>query len=95
MKKSIGILLVGLMTLALASTVMAKGACKFSDVAKLKDHVANHIKYPAKGKDVKAACKKEIPDEFTKEERACVTSKIKSTTEYKSSDEVLKALGVE
>ncbi len=82
-------------TLAFASAAFAKGACKFSDAAKLKEHVSNHITYPAKGKDIKMACKKEMPDEFTKAERACAESKIKDKTEYKNADEVLKALGVE
>jgi hypothetical protein len=84
-----------LAALGLGSNALAKGAaCKFSDEAKLKDHVTNHIKYPAKGKDIKAACKKELPDEFTKEERACVAGKIKSGADYKDAGEVLKALGV-
>ena len=94
MKKSLGILFF-VSTIAVAAAAFAKGECKFSDVAKLKDHVSTHIKYPAKGKDIKQACKKEIPDEFTKAERACTASKIKDTTEYKDAAEVLKALGVE
>jgi hypothetical protein len=93
MRNAISMLLF-LAAIGIGSTALAKGACKFSDEAKLKDHVANHIKYPAKGKDIKAACQKELPDEFSKEERACIAGKIKSGTEYKDSGEVLKALGV-
>ena len=70
-------------------------SCQFSDVGKLKEHVGKHISYPAKGKAIKQACKKEMPDEFTKAERACVEKKIKNNVEYKSSADVLKALGVE
>ena len=94
MRKSMSILFL-VATIALAHAAFGKGECKFSDVAKLKDHVSTHIKYPAKGKDIKQACKKEIPDEFTKAERACAASKIKDGTEYKDAGEVLKALGVE
>ena len=43
---------------------------------------------------LKAACKKELPEEFSKEEHACIEGKIKSGTEYKDAGEVLKALGV-
>ncbi len=39
----------------------AAAACKWSDVNKLKTHVQKHITYPADGKAVKAACKKEMP----------------------------------
>ncbi len=93
MKTSMTALLL-ILTLANAPLALAKGVCKFSDTAKFKDHVTNHIKYPAKGKDVKEACKKDIPDEFTKEEHACVEGKLKDDTEYKNAGEVLKAVGV-
>ena len=84
--------------LAIASgDALAKGAataCKFSDAKKLSEHLDKHISYPAKGKDIKAACQKELPDEFTKAERACVTTKLKDDQEYKSAEDVRKALGV-
>jgi hypothetical protein len=73
----------------------AKAGCAFSDVAKLKEHLAKHVSYPAKGKAIKSACKKEMPDEFSQAERACAAKKLKDGTEYKSADEVIKALGVE
>jgi len=79
---------------AFAAKTAAK-SCQFSDVAKLKSHVEKHISYPAKGKAIKQACKKEMPDEFSKAERACVEKKLKNNVEYKSSADVLKALGVE
>ena len=84
--------------LAIASgDALAKGAataCKFSDAKKLSEHLDKHISYPAKGKDIKAACQKELPDEFTKAERACVTTKLKDDQQYKSAEDVRKALGV-
>ena len=92
MKRVLAVLLLTVPLFALAGPKPA--ACKFADVAKLKDHVKTHITYPATGKAVKEACKKEIPDEFSKDEQACVESKIKDKTEYKTPDDVLKALGI-
>jgi hypothetical protein len=63
-------------------------------VEKLKEHLKTHVTYPASGKAVKETCKKEMPDEFTTDERACAEKKLADGTEYKSADEVLKALGV-
>ena len=71
----------------------APKAC-FADAAKAKEHLEKHVTYPAKGKDIKAACKKEMPDEFTKAERACANKKIKDKTEYRSAEDVEKALGL-
>ena len=79
----------------LLSTAFADGnSCKYSDVAKLKDHLEKHISYPATGKAIKAACLKEAPDEFTASERACCNQRLKDGTEYKSAAEVEKLLGV-
>ena len=82
---------------ALASgAAMAKtgAGCKFADAKTLNEHLETHIKYPASGKDIKAACVKELPDEFTSKERGCITKKLKDDTTYKSADEVRTALGV-
>ncbi len=79
---------------AFAAKPSAK-ACAVSDVAKLKEHLEKHVTYPAKGKTIKEACKKEMPDEFPKSEKTCIAKKLKNSVEYKSADEVLKALGVE
>lgn len=88
--------LVLIAALALSTVAFAKGkeGCTFSNMEKLKTHSSTHITYPAKGKVVKAACRKEMPDEFTKDELACIDSKIKDNTEYKSEADVLSALGV-
>lgn len=69
------------------------GACRLSNVDALNKHLATHVSYPVKGKDLKQACKKEMPDEFSKADRACLESKIKNNVEYKSSDQVLAAVG--
>jgi len=93
-KLVISVLAIGCLLLAAAANAADKGACKFSDVDKLKEHLEKHVHYPAKGKDIKEACKKEMPDEFTAQERSCVDSKLKSDTEYKNAGDVMKALGV-
>ena len=76
-------------------TDMKPGKCTFANVERVKSHASEHIKYPAKGKDIKEVCKKEWPDEFTKEEWACIDASVKDDKEYKSAAEVLKAFGVE
>lgn len=70
-------------------------ACAISDVAKLKEHFEKHVTYPAKGKAIKEACKKELPDEFPKSEKSCIAKKLKNNVEYKDAAEVLQAIGVE
>jgi len=85
------------MGLAFASSgALAKTskACKFADVKTLNEHLEKHVTYPAKGKDIKAACVQEMPDEFTKAERACVTKKLKDDQEYQNADAVRAALGL-
>jgi len=74
---------------------MKPGKCTFASVERVKTHASQHIKYPAKGKDIKAVCKKEWPDEFSKEEWACIDASVKDDKDYKSAAEVLKALGTE
>jgi hypothetical protein len=84
-----------LCALLLCGTALADdAACKYSDMNKLKDHLEKHVKYPATGKAIKAACVKEWPDEFTPAERACTNKHLKDGTEYKNAGEVQKALGV-
>lgn len=69
-------------------------ACHFADVEKMKEHLQKHITYPMSGKDIKAACKKEMPDEFSSDEHACIDKKIKDKKTYKNANEVAKAIGV-
>ena len=78
-----------------AFAAKAGKSCQWSDVSKMKEHFEKHVTYPMKGKAIKQACKKEMPMEFTKAERACVDKKIKNNTDYKSSAEVFKAIGAE
>lgn len=78
-------------TLALAK---ASKTCKWTDEAKLRDHMMTHVTYPATGKAIKETCKKEMPEEFTKAERKCFEAKLKNKKEYKSADEAMAALGM-
>ncbi|MBI2385064.1 MAG: hypothetical protein HYV14_03510 [Elusimicrobia bacterium] len=96
MKTMIGSMLVlGLLAAAGSASAKEDKACVFSDTVKLKQHLEMHVTYPAKGKAIKEACKKEMPDEFPKSEKACINKKLKNNVEYKDADEVMKALGVE
>ena len=81
-------------TTSIALADMKPGQCTFSDAEKVKKHAAEHIKYPATGKDVKAACKKQWPDEFSKAEWACFDASVKDDKSYASAGDVLKAVGV-
>jgi hypothetical protein len=80
--------------LGLGTAIADEGACKFSNPARLKEHLQKHVTYPSTGKAIKAACAKEWPDEFTDAERACSGRKLKDAVEYKSPGEVEKALGI-
>ncbi|MBI2790218.1 MAG: hypothetical protein HYX59_16230 [Elusimicrobia bacterium] len=96
MKTMIGSMLcLGLLAAAGSASAKDDKACSFKDAAKLKQHLEMHVTYPAKGKAIKEACKKEMPDEFAKSEKACIAKKLKSNAEYKDAGEVMKALGVE
>ena len=77
-----------------ADTKMTPGKCTFAK-SDVKKHASEHIKYPAKGAAIKQACKKEWPDEFSKDEWACIDASIKDDQEYKSPSEVLKAIGAQ
>jgi hypothetical protein len=94
MKKIIVMSALLLSSFSVGSAFADGNACKFSDVAKLKDHLEKHINYPATGKAIKAACLKEAPDEFTPTERACCGKHLKDGVEYKTAADVEKALGV-
>jgi hypothetical protein len=43
---------------------------------------------------IKDSCKEEMPDEFSKEQRAYFDSKLKDDTTYKNPEEVLSALNL-
>jgi hypothetical protein len=64
------------------------------DTAALNEHLNSHVKFPATGKAIKDSCKKEMPDEFSKEQRAYIDSKLKDDTTYKNPEEVLSALNL-
>ena len=65
---------------------------EWGDTTALKEHLDTHVKFPATGKVIKESCKVEIPDEFAKQQRAYLDSKLKDDTTYKNPGEVLAAL---
>jgi hypothetical protein len=67
---------------------------KWGDTTALKEHLDNHVKFPATGKVIKESCKQEMPDEFAKEQRAYLDSKLKDDTVYKNPAEVLSAMNL-
>ena len=67
---------------------------KWGDTAVLKTHLNDHVKFPATGKVIKESCKKEMPDEFAKQQYAYLDSKLKDDTTYKSPEEVLSAMNL-
>ncbi len=83
-----------ILTVSIAAADQKPGQCTFADPARVKQHATEHIKYPAKGKDIKLACKKEWPDEFSKAEWACIDASVKDDKEYASGAELLAAFGV-
>jgi hypothetical protein len=67
---------------------------KWGDTTVLKTHLTDHVKFPATGKDIKESCKQEMPDEFTKEQRAYFDAKIKDDKTYNSAAEVLSVMNL-
>jgi hypothetical protein len=67
---------------------------EWGDTTALKAHLDNHVKFPATGKVIKESCKVEMPDEFAKQQRAYLDSKLKDDTMYKNPGEVLAALNL-
>ena len=65
---------------------------EWGDTTALKEHLDSHVKFPATGKVIKESCKVEMPDEFAKQQRAYLDSKLKDDTTYKNPGEVLAAL---
>ncbi len=74
----------------------AKGddSCVFKNQKQLEEHLNKHVTYPVTGKALKEVCKKEWPDEFSKEENACADKHIKDNAKFASAADVKKALGV-
>lgn len=67
---------------------------EWGDPVVLKEHLDKHVKFPATGKVIKESCKEEMPDEFSKEQRAYFDAKLKDDTNYQNAAEVLSALNV-
>ena len=66
----------------------------WGDQANLKEHLLKHVSFLATGKVIKEACKKEFPDEFSKEQGAYVDAALKNDTTYNNSAEVMSALNL-
>ncbi|MCL5093752.1 MAG: hypothetical protein M1355_01325 [Patescibacteria group bacterium] len=62
------------------------------DREKVKEHIENHVEYPATAADIKQACNgmSDVPDE----DKNWVMNNLPEGT-YNSADEVKKALGME
>jgi hypothetical protein len=80
--------------LAIGLSVSYAAEFEWGDPAALKEHLDNHVKFPATGKVIKESCKTEMPDEFSKEQRAYFDSKLKDDTIYKNPGEVISALNL-
>ena len=94
MRKILSTVFAVALTAQIAQADMKPGHCTFADTTRVKQHATEHIKYPAKGKDIKLACKKEWPDEFSKDEWACIDASVKDDKQYASGAELLAAFGV-
>ena len=95
MKTRILVSLVALFAISLSGLSVSYAAdFEWGDTAALKEHLDNHVKFPATGKAIKESCKTEMPDEFSKEQRAYLDSKLKDDTTYKNPGEVLSALNL-
>ena len=67
---------------------------EWGNTTALKEHLETHVKFPATGKVIKESCKEELPDEFSKQQRAYLESKLSDDTTYKEPAEVLAALNL-
>jgi hypothetical protein len=67
---------------------------KWGDQTNLKVHLLKHVTFPATGKVIKETCKNELPDEFSKEQRAYLDAALTNDTTYNNSAEVMSALNL-
>ena len=56
--------------------------------------IDKHVTFPATGKVIKEACKTELPDEFSKEQRAYLDAMLKDDATYKNAADVMAALNL-
>jgi hypothetical protein len=59
---------------------------EWGDTTALKEHLDSHVKFPATGKVIKESCKQEMPDEFAKQERTYMDSKLKDDSPLQKSE---------
>jgi hypothetical protein len=87
--------MIGLFAMSLSGLSISYAAeFEWGDTAALKAHLDSHVKFPATGKAIKESCKEEMPDEFDKQQRAYLESKLNDDTVYKNTEEVLSALNL-
>ena len=95
MKTRILASLIALFAISLSGLSVSYAAdFEWGDTAALNEHLNSHVKFPATRKGIKDSCKEEMPDEFSKEQRAYLDSKLKDDTTYKNPEEVLSALNL-
>ena len=95
MKRRILLSVIGLVAMSLSGLSISYAAeFEWGDTTALKAHLDTHVKFPATGKVIKESCKEEMPDEFAKQQRAYLDSKLKDDTTYKNPEEVLSALNL-
>jgi hypothetical protein len=95
MKTRILVSLIALFAISLSGLSVSYAAeFEWGDTTALTAHLDNHVKFPATGKVIKESCKKEMPDEFAKKQRAYLDSKLKDDTIYKNREEVLSAMNL-
>jgi hypothetical protein len=79
---------------AAESEVVSMKEFKWGDQSALQEHLDKHVTFPATGKVIKETCKIEIPDEFSKEQRAYLDAMLMDDATYKNSAEVISALNL-
>ena len=95
MKTKMLVSLMALFAISLSGLSVSYAAeFEWGDTTALKAHLDNHVTFPATGKAIKDSCKEEMPDEFSKEQRAYFDSKLKDDITYKNPEEVLSALSL-
>ena len=95
MKTTILVSSIALFAISLSGLSVSYAAeFEWGDTTALMAHLESHVKFPATGKVIKESCKEEMPDEFSKERRAYLDSKLKDDTTYKNPEEVLSALNL-
>ena len=95
MKTRVAVSLIAALFVGFSGLAVAYAAeFEWGDTAAMKEHLDTHVKFPATGKVIKESCKEELPDEFSKQQRSYLESKLTDDTTYKKPAEVLAALNL-